>query len=177
MPLEFFQRQRRVQRVFHPVFCRFVVGDFKNACRHVGKYRKPDIRRRGIVLIIPFRQHGEIVGHKRIFLGYEIFVHKFCVGQKIIRALDCPFFLFPDAPREKRLPQKQVLFRKRPYDGNGKHVKIDNREIRQHDKPEKVFYKLFRHPFDVSRNRKIYEHVEKPRRPDEYRVYEKHRDY
>lgn len=54
MPLEFFQRQRRVQRVFHPVFCRFVVGDFKNACRHVGKYRKPDIRRRGIVLITPF---------------------------------------------------------------------------------------------------------------------------
>ena len=55
--------------------------------------------------------------------------------------------------------------------------KIDNREIRQHDKPEKVFYKLFRHPFDIRRNRKIYEHVEKPRRPDEYRVYEKHRDY
>ena len=104
MPLEFFQRQRRVQRVFHPVFCRFVVGDFKNACRHVGKYRKPDIRRRGIVLIIPFRQHCEIVGHKRIFLGYEIFVHKFCVGQKIIRSLDFPFFLFPDAPRKKRLP-------------------------------------------------------------------------
>ena len=59
----------------------------------------------------------------------------------------------------------------------GKDVKIDNREIRQHDKPEKVFYKLFRKPFDVRRNRKIYEHVEKPRRPDEYRVYEKHRDY
>lgn len=62
-----FSSDNAASSVFSPCFCRFVVGDFKNACRHVGKYRKPDIRRRGIVLIIPFRQHGEIVGNKRIF--------------------------------------------------------------------------------------------------------------